>query len=255
MWTIRQEQTDAFRQHHLQGFEDEMAVHLQKFAPRHWKVIGEPTGRQVIRLGIEKAGKYGFINRGPVRFYIELMFMFGSYFDTDPQYPWASAVLNDSEIMDQRTRADHLYGALNDYLLTVPGPEYKYYFQALQRLSETDLAKVGQSMVPPKDTAAREFKRIYPQAWDYLGEETARRAIEQGFATANKYEFTSVKGMLLMAALAVFMGHRFSDDPLCGWIARRLDTKRFPSPSKRSDELHKTATLYIKRVLEERAKA
>ena len=90
MWTIRQEQAEAFRQNALQKFEDEMVEHLQGFASGHWMVIGEKTGRLVIQLGLKNAGQYGFTNRGPVRFYIELMFMFGSYFDTDPQYPWAN---------------------------------------------------------------------------------------------------------------------------------------------------------------------
>src|SRR5271156_5932319 len=101
MWMIRQEQTEAFRQHHLHKFEDEMVEHLKKFSAQQCKKAGEPGVRQVIRLGLENAGKYGLTNRGPVRFYIELMFMFGSYFDSDPQYPWARAALTSPANLDQ----------------------------------------------------------------------------------------------------------------------------------------------------------
>src|SRR5215510_13947025 len=114
MLTIRSEQADAFRQAALQKFEDEMVVHLKTSYAEHWKVMGEVAGRCVIQLGIERAKKHGFTNRGPVRFYIELMFMFGSYFDSDPQHPWASHVLNDPESVDQSVRADRLYAAMNE---------------------------------------------------------------------------------------------------------------------------------------------
>src|SRR6266700_1172129 len=123
MLTIRPEQGEPFRQHPLQKFEDEMVEHLKKFAPRHWKVMGEHDGRVVIRLGIEQARKYGFTNRGAVRFYIELMFMFGSYFDTDPQYPWATAVLTSPDYVYQSVRADPLYAAMNEYIASVVEPE------------------------------------------------------------------------------------------------------------------------------------
>src|SRR6266849_10193118 len=109
MWNIRPHQADTFSNTALQKFEDEMLEHLQKFSPQHCKVAGEPAVREVIRKGIETAGKYGFTNRGPLRFYIELMFMFGSYFDSDPQYPWAGTVLKDPEVIDQTIRADRLY--------------------------------------------------------------------------------------------------------------------------------------------------
>src|SRR5579863_8700811 len=105
MWTIRQEQIETFRRATLQQFEDRMVTHLQQFAPRHWRVMSEADGRKVIRLGIDRAAQRGFTNEGPVRFFIELMFMFGSYFDTDLQHPWATAILEDSAFPDQIARA------------------------------------------------------------------------------------------------------------------------------------------------------
>src|SRR5215813_5278770 len=136
MWTIRDAQADTFRQTALQKFEDEMVEHLKNFSPQHCKVAGEPSVRQVIRMGVEHARKYGLTNRGPVRFYVELMFMFGSYFDTDPQCPWASAVLMDPEKVDQTFRADRLYSATNKYLAEVSGPEHQYLIEAMRRMSQ-----------------------------------------------------------------------------------------------------------------------
>ncbi len=254
MLTIRQEQIDAFRQYHLRKFEDEMVVHLQKFAPLHWQILGEPTGREVIRLGIDQAAKYGFTNRGPVRFYIELMFMFGSYFDTDPQHPWARAVLQNPEIADQMFRADRLFDGMGEYVAQVPGPKHKHFIEALERLKKTNMEEVARPGIPLEDSAARALREIYPETCEYLGEPIIKQLIQHGFSLAQRYGFDSVRGMLLMVGLTFFMGYNFPQDPLCGWIGRRLDDKRRPDPAARTEELYAKAILYMNHVLAESAK-
>lgn len=97
MLIIRKETMEVFEEALLRNFEDEMVQHIKQFTPRHSEIIGEQCVRQVAKMGIERARQYGLTNRGPVRFYIELMFMLGSNFDTDPQYPWAGEILNDPE--------------------------------------------------------------------------------------------------------------------------------------------------------------
>ena len=249
MLTIRQEQTEAFRQHHLQKFEDEMVMHLKKFAARHWKMMGDEDGRRVIGLGMERAKGHGFTNRGPIRFYIELMFMFGSYFDTDPQYPWAKAALQDPNSLDQMLRADRLYNRMNDYLAQVSGPEHQYLVEATQRLSEVrveDFVSSGQGL---EASILRAARAVYPQKYDYLGEQVVRTLIRHGFELAQRYGFESDKGKILMVILTFSVGHGFPKDPLNRWIVRRLDTKRWPDEYRRVDELYSKAQLYLEHIV------
>ncbi|MBK7353861.1 MAG: hypothetical protein IPJ05_10285 [Nitrosomonas sp.] len=109
MLVIRAEQMDVFKKTALLSFEDEMVEHLAKFSPPLYKVVGEEQMRKVIRLGMSQAAQYGFTYRGPVRLYLELMLLFGSYFDTDPQYPWAAEILTNQESGTQMQRAESLY--------------------------------------------------------------------------------------------------------------------------------------------------
>ena len=72
-------------------FEKEMvSPPFREFSPPLFKAVGEEQMRKAIRFGIGRADSYGFTFRGPVRLYLELMLLFGSHFDTDPQYPWAA---------------------------------------------------------------------------------------------------------------------------------------------------------------------
>ena len=89
MLAIRPEQMKVFEDVAMRRFEDEMVEHVKSNAirARLCKVLGDEQLRVAIRQTITRAGKFGFTNRGPIRLYIELAFLFGSDFDTDPQYP------------------------------------------------------------------------------------------------------------------------------------------------------------------------
>src|SRR5688500_5077019 len=108
MLQINQRQFDTFERAAREDFERGLLAHLKEFYPEHTQVIGDDGTRTVIRLGIERAATHDFTFRGPVRFFIELMFKFGSGFDTDPQLRWASAALDDRS-GDQMARAERLY--------------------------------------------------------------------------------------------------------------------------------------------------
>jgi hypothetical protein len=109
MLVISAQQMKALGQAALKNFEDEMVVHSKKFSPRLCEVLGDEQLREAIRRAIGRAGEYGFDLRGPVRLYIEMMFLYGSSFDTDPQYPWAAQALRSSEPQMQRAEQPKNY--------------------------------------------------------------------------------------------------------------------------------------------------
>ncbi len=250
MWQIRQDQTEAFRRHHLRKFEDEMVAHLQKFAAQHWNAIGEQAGREAIRWGIEQAKKYGFTNRGPLRFYIELMFMLGGFFDSDPQCAWAIRILRDPANMDQMTRAERLHQALLTYWDAVAGPKNKFLFAALHRLVK---AKAEDYLIPGAplvDCLLLGLKDLYPQKCEYVGDPSLRVLLSRTLELANRHGFSSDQDLAMMTALTFFLGHGCTNDPLYGWIGRRLADPKLDTAQKRSAELKAKAMLYLKHSLE-----
>jgi|ERR1019366_7021540 hypothetical protein len=255
MLTMRQEQVEAFRQHHLQKFEDEMVEHLKKTQVEHWKVMGEANGRKVIRLGIEQAAKYGFTRRGPVRFYIDLMFTFGSFFDTDPQYPWASTALANPEGFDEAVIADRLFNAMSDYYVTIVDPEREHLRAAVQELMKNHIEDVLQPGVNLEELILNTLRSVCPIRCDYSGEAVLHSLIQRGFELAQHYDLATDKGKVLMATLTFAVGHGFYKDPLNGWIVRRLENKRWSDPNKRVDDLSSKSMIYLKHILAARSQA
>src|SRR5262245_10939339 len=98
-----------------QSFAEEMVEHLLDFAPDHAKSLGTKALAQIVELGMARARGYGFEQRGPMQFYIELMFHLGSDVDTDPQYPWAARILNRPRVPGetQLRRANELHFQTN----------------------------------------------------------------------------------------------------------------------------------------------
>src|SRR6266446_3642611 len=120
---IRTEQIEVFEQAAVRNFEDEMVEHLADFSPPLFKVIKQDQMRQAVRFGMSQAGQYGLTLRGPIRLYLEMMLLFGSHFDTDPQYAWAADILKHQHSVTEMARAERLYQKTLDYQEKVSGPD------------------------------------------------------------------------------------------------------------------------------------
>lgn len=249
MLKIRKEQMEIFEQAAIRNFEDEMVQHLKKFSPRHCDVIGEDNVREVIRLGIERGKKYNLTNRGPVRFYIELMFMFGSDFDTDPQLPWAGKILNDPMEVDQKERADQLYEKMTNYLDNVAGPVNAYTLDALRKIRRAASEDVKFSGEAFESGMLSQMKRIYPQKCNYVGDAPLRMLIQRGVELAATYSVTITRGVALFVVLMFALGHGFSDDPLFPWASRTLKDEQITDPLIRAKRLEAKALTYLSHVL------
>jgi hypothetical protein len=225
-----------------------MVRHLNEFSPRHCKVIGEPAVREVIRRGIENAGKYGFTNRGPVRLYIELMFMFGSGFDTDPLLGWGAEILK-SEAGTQMERAERLHTKTLEFADTTAGPGFEYAKEAFRRARQV---RYEDLKVPPGDFesgCAARLRTGYPQKFDYAGEAAVRAAIREAVGKAREHSITSGQGVVLFVTLGFAIGHAFAEDPLYPWVSGTLKNEAIGDPNKRAERLYSKTMTYLDQVI------
>ena len=237
----------AFENDALRRFEDEMVLHSKEFTPRLCKVLGDEQLRVALRQAMERADTYGFTNRGPIRLYIELMFLYGSDFDTDPQYPALAEVLNAPD--DQMLRAERLYEGILDYQKKVSGVNAENVRKALTALSI--FAKKTVTFSPNNFVAEmlQEMSHAFPQKAAYIGEENLTTLIHEGSAEARKYGFPSVRGETLMVVLMFAFGYGCSDDPLYPWISRTLKDERIVDPEGRAKRLEKKSITWLEHVL------
>lgn len=246
MLVVRAEQMKIFEQDALRRFEDEMVVHSKDFSPRLCEVIGEEQLRVALRRAIDRADGYGFTYRGPVRLFIEMMFLCGSAFDTDPQYPAVGEVLRASG--DQMQRAEQIHEGFLDYLEKVSGPGAANVRKALRDLSTFARMPVTFSSNDFVTGMLQEMTRVFPQKAAYIGEAGLKALIHEGIAEARKYRFSTVGEGTLVVVLMFAFGHGCTDDPLYPWIARTLKDERIIDPAARAERLKKKAVTWLEHV-------
>jgi hypothetical protein len=249
MLVIRKEQIKVLSEGRMREFEDEMVLHLADFSPPLYKVIKEDKMRDVVRFGFEQSEKYGFTLRGPMRLYLELMLLFGSHFDRDPQYPWAAAILFDKHSVSQMQRAEWLFEKILDYQEKVSGRDGINTRNALESL--LTLAQ-NQLTFQPEDfeeSLRWEMKRVFPQKADYVGREDLTALIRAGRAEAKKYELPDDRGEILMVVLKFMFGSGCADDLLYPWIGATLRDDKISDPKARVQRLEKKSVTWLEHVL------
>jgi hypothetical protein len=249
MLTLRPEHVAAFEQDALRRYEDEMVGHLKGFAGKLCEIRGEPCVRQVIRLGIQRAAQYGFTHRGPVRFFIELMFSFGCDFDTDPQYPWIQGTLRDPELADQTLRAEELYSRWQTFMQHVAGPKKRYTLEALRRLDQAKLEDAQTLFGDFEKRIITGLRKIHPQKTQYVGEPALRVLTAKGIETARGYGVTSELGAAVLVALMFGFGHGVTKDPLYPWVSSTLNDPLVKDPNGRAERLYTKAKIYAAHLL------
>ena len=249
MLVIRKEQVDVLRDGMMKEFEDEMVAHLAQFSPPLYKVLKEEQTREAVRFGFKQADKYGFTLRGPIRLYLEMMLLFGSHFDSDPQYPWAREILFDKHSISQMQRADWLFDKIVDFQEKVSGPNGENTRKAMEAVREIGNKPLNLSESDYDDTMRREIYRVFPQKVDFIGNENLLELIRQARVDARKYDLPSTQGDTLMVVLKFAFGHGCGSDPLYPWIGRTLSDDKIVDGKARSERLEKKAITWLDHVL------
>ncbi len=111
MLTIRPKQLAELRASMSEALEGRLAAHLNRYFPDRCRELGADVLRREIRHGINQAERYGIRTGQGICKYLNLMFLFGRDFDTDPRFPWASRILNGPGEIDAVPKIDRLYAA------------------------------------------------------------------------------------------------------------------------------------------------
>lgn len=183
--------------------------------------------------------------RSPVKLFVELMFIFGSRFDSDPQLAWASKVLNDPAIADQKEKARRLYGQALAYHEHVIGSQSIFGINALRRLNEriAELEFAARSGVTNQNLQA--FEQIYPEKFALVGDAVILGMVPAANRIRESIGAVSPRSTVLFLAAMFAFGHGFNDDPLYPWISKALYNSEQSEPEARIDRVLSKAKIYV----------
>lgn len=222
MLTIHSHQMLVFERSARLQFETEMLGHAKARAPQLCTVLGDDRIRAALGSLLEHANDHGFTKRGPLQLYVEVAFLLGSGFDTDPQYGQLADLLRLP--VDQMQRAEELHQFSVGYLGRVCGPGNAYLQRALAELTifaRNPPAFRTDFVVGMLD----ELIGIFPEKAIFLGEARLERLTEEAITLAPSLALREPRQQARLAALMFMFGHGCASDPLRPWVARMLSDR------------------------------
>jgi hypothetical protein len=103
LWTVRREQLAAFAAAFEQKLADRAAAHVRRRYPERCAALGDAAVRASVATALEKRAAYRFDSEETLFAWLDLMYLLGSDFDSDPWCGWVHPTLTDFDL-GARTR-------------------------------------------------------------------------------------------------------------------------------------------------------
>ncbi len=246
MLIISKNQIELFEDIKGPGFEDAALGHLRDSFPKRLEILDENTLRSIIKSGRDRANNYNMHTKRGVILFIDLMFLFGSRFDEDPQMPWAGKVLTDTAIIDENKRIVHLNAEANACLDAVSGKDNEYIDEALQNIRNEPMDRLDLILADDFEKYVLALlHRIFPTKYNYLEEDGVLRMIERGKEMAIEHGMTTVRGTIIYMELQFMLGTDFATDPQYPWVEDILINDGNTDPALKAEKLYRAAMDYL----------
>jgi hypothetical protein len=247
MLRVRREQLEALTREAADNFEGRLVEHLREWFPKKYDYLTREGSRAVVRRSLARAKGYGLTDQYTLGSYADLVFLLGSDFDHDPQFPWASEILNDPEGADETERMASLYARAYDYFERVAGPDGKFIDEALGRAGSAAGETFGESPGGAEFYARMLdlFKSIYPQKYGYVGELGLRQLVFRAVESARRYGLEGPRGVALYACLMFLLGSGFATDPQFPWAEAALAGDEGGVEARKVEGLYGAAMQYL----------
>jgi|tagenome__1003787_1003787.scaffolds.fasta_scaffold20905965_2 hypothetical protein len=252
MLLVDDRQMGALERAALRRFEDVMVDHSRVFSPRLSEILGPEQLRVAVRSTMQRATRYGFTRRGPIRLYVELALLRGTGFDTDPQYSALGKILLTRA--DEMERAERMHAAALEYRAKVYVPGGPTVYKALRDLMAFARAPVAVSS-SAIDNMLYEMNRVFPRKVAFVGEPALRALIREAITECRRHRLSTFREAALIIALMFTLGHDCTADPLYPWIEQTLLDREFRDPAARAQRLEKSAETWLVQVAGERHEA
>lgn len=216
------------------AFEQRMLTRIEEFFPKHAKLVGEAQLRLLIALALERARSHALTTERNVALYLDLMCLLGSAFDTDPQMPWAAAILADRSFPTQDARADQLHErgwefaqvVAEDFKDLIERNDPSRILGALRDIGRLSIEELPQQDAPRfAGEVSSKMNSTFPVRCAQIGDTAVLSIVRRAFKSAERYGINNPRGVALCAALSLILGAGFDNDPQLPWVSRALSSE------------------------------
>jgi len=250
MLVIRNEQLKILGRGPLEKYEARIVQHFFKYFTLESRHLGKEKLICFIKLGIFKAGEYGYETQKQALYFITIMFLLGSYFDEDPLHIWVKDKLIDEHCIDLDTRIQSTYSDIINYLEDMYGEGGSKFFRSLvqfKKINIVDLSEFYESDL--ENSLMRKLQYCYPEKYKWHGDKCVYSLVSQQLKIADRHNILSYRGKAIFVSIAFMVGNGFIKDPLQTWAGEILDNEHTGADETTVNNLYNAAISQIKLTL------
>jgi len=226
-------------------FERRMMDHVGRYFPRQCEFIGKQNVSHAVQFAIERAYSRGHDSSRGICLYLSLAFLLGSFFDEDPQYPWAAHTPADPGGADPEAKIERVYDKAMAYFDAVHGESNEHLIRALVRVRRAEPAALPNFTAREPETKVHDFLSEYFPLKASRQQEAAGELLSHTISAWERARLTEPPDAAILLLHGFLLGIGFDRDPQFPWITEILAQ---PS-SQRGERLFRRSVEFLEAVL------
>ncbi len=214
-WIVSDATYTAMQKPFLYSMGKRMAGNFREFYPNRARMLKKESLQAFGDLVVAKGFGMGCRAESELNCLMICMAQLGSFFDTDPQYPWADLKLQHGETVDDRLKK--ISDTITTMHKTLWGNLGLPYQRALRVVHEAisweDLDKIKN-----REQALFVLQQFYREKARFQGRIGLETLFDIAEVKGQEYGIQSEKGCFILSVIFFFLGSSADKDPLYPWI-------------------------------------
>ncbi|MDR0218921.1 MAG: hypothetical protein LBI71_08580 [Enterobacteriaceae bacterium] len=247
---INEEQWNMLKNNSLNAYIDELIVHCNESYPYLEIKSGQNGLKEALKIAVEKAKNKGFDQRGPVQFYIDLQILFGTEFQTDPQYSWIKTILDNNVNIGQIEKTTLLYHEVTQYLNAVHGEQDEYLKASIIKFQNINIEHLNVQWNTYESNIYSLLKSLFPQKYRFIQQNDIKKLIQFSVEKSNQYHIENANKSAFLVLTMFLLGHEFDQDIFLPNLNARLFKQYYFDTDSFIMELERQVKDYLKSLLQ-----
>jgi hypothetical protein len=220
---VSNQQLRQLGQARFQMFTNEMVEHAKTYFPENVAAAGEPAIRETIALCIRRSKPYGITSTRNICLWLNAALVWGSFFDIDPQLPWAQAILADPRFPDPTMRINALSDASEAAWNELAGPDQSALTQCFGRILQAPDRVYNIIVGGDGEAFLQLLRELYSTKAAAVGPLGVRELVARARAVLTPQGLSRTPLEVMLSFLMFLFGAGVAQDPQLPWLDRILD--------------------------------
>lgn len=222
-WVMSSQTNDAFHEPFAHSLALTLLETFKEYFPQRARTLRPDDRYAFARLAVEKCYSIGSNTFSELVGIMLCMAQLGTFFDTDPQYPWASLDLKPGETVKQRIKT--ISSKMEELRIAAWGDFGRPYQRTLRAVS-LDFDPEWLSKIRTRQDALNLIPQLYREKARFQGTKSMEKLLDIATATGQNYRLKSMSSITVLMGVMFFLGTGVDKDPLFHWVGSLLQSEQ-----------------------------